>query len=171
MHFSTQLPSVLAHPGIVFCFFGVAGPVFLATYLVPPGGVRKGASRRGAIGLLFLMGIVIGAFWLAGRQSPWVPDSHAVPLPQSVIRATTGPIYEGAQLFYRKGCINCHAIEGFGGNRGPDLTRAGSRLSADQLAGRIMTGGRHMPAYSGRLFTSELSDLVAFLQSRKSLTP
>ncbi len=117
------------------------------------------------------MSIAIGAFWLAGRQSPWAPDSHAVPLPQSVIRATTGPVYEGAQLFYRKGCVNCHTIEGYGGNRGPDLTRAGSRFSADQLAGRIMTGGRHMPAYSGRLFTSELSDLVAFLQSRKSQTP
>lgn len=105
---------------------------------------------------------------MAGRQSPWSPDIHAEPLPQSVIRATAGPVYEGAQLFYRKGCINCHSIEGYGGHRGPDLTLAGNRLNADQLTGRIMTGGRHMPAYGGRLFTSELNDLVAFLRSRKS---
>jgi len=74
---------------------------------------------------------------------------------------------DGAALFERKGCINCHMIAGSGGQRGPNLTTVGARLSPDQLTWRILNGGHNMPAYATTLTPQETSALVAFLASQR----
>jgi len=61
-----------------------------------------------------------------------------------------------------------HIESGHGGQRGPDLTNVGNRLSPNELTWRIMNGGLNMPAFGGILTSDELSSLVAFLKSRKT---
>jgi ubiquinol-cytochrome c reductase cytochrome b subunit len=78
----------------------------------------------------------------------------------------TGPIADGARVFYDKGCEYCHTISGYGGIRGPDLSDAGDRMSSAQMATRIFSGAANMPSYRGNLKPEELSSLLAFLASR-----
>jgi ubiquinol-cytochrome c reductase cytochrome b subunit len=67
-----------------------------------------------------------------------------------------------------RGCINCHSIQNYGGLRGPDLSQIGDKLSAGQMVSRISNGAANMPAYASMLTPAEMSNLVIFLQSRKS---
>jgi ubiquinol-cytochrome c reductase cytochrome b subunit len=58
-------------------------------------------------------------------------------------------------------------VNGQGGNRGPDLTNVGNRLSQDEITIRILNGGGNMPAYGGNLTPQELNAIITFLESRK----
>jgi ubiquinol-cytochrome c reductase cytochrome b subunit len=90
-----------------------------------------------------------------------------LPLTDKVIGATSGPVFEGAQLFHDKACLSCHLIQGHGGRRGPDLTYIGDQLTRDNIVIRIVNGGNNMPAFGASLKPPELDALVAFLESRK----
>ena len=59
-------------------------------------------------------------------------------------------------------------IHGDGGCRGPDFTYIADRLSTNEMILRIMNRALNMPAFSSILNPTELNDLVAFLQTRKS---
>jgi ubiquinol-cytochrome c reductase cytochrome b subunit len=74
---------------------------------------------------------------------------------------------QGAGVFEQRGCINCHQIAGVGGQRGPDLSHVGARLSSDELTWRILNGGRNMPAFGTILSPQETSALVEFLGTRQ----
>ncbi len=108
----------------------------------------------------------ISGLWAIGITSPWSPHFHAKPLTEEIIGADSGPIYRGGQYFNEKGCLYCHTISGHGGERGPNLTYIGDRLSPDELTWRIMNGGLNMPGFGGTLSNDELADLVIFLKSR-----
>jgi ubiquinol-cytochrome c reductase cytochrome b subunit len=84
-----------------------------------------------------------------------------------VVGDTSGVVVEGARLFHEKGCEFCHAIDGFGGKRGPELTEVGGRMAADAIATRITNGGPNMPAYARTLTPQQVDALVAFLGTRK----
>ncbi|MFY9907054.1 MAG: cytochrome b N-terminal domain-containing protein [Terriglobales bacterium] len=151
----------------------VLAPLFFVLFLILPPlvankGERSAWRRPWAIGLVITCWMIIGTLWIEGERSPWSPDFSAQALPSYVVHASGGPIYEGAQLFHSKGCEYCHDIAGYGGHRGPDLTSIADRLSADQMTIRIVNGGTNMPAYGGNLSANELSNIVAFLGSRKS---
>ncbi len=98
--------------------------------------------------------------------APWSPRFTAKPLPASVVGTTSGEIATGAALFYSKGCEYCHAVAGYGGIRGPDLTYAGDRMTADQVKTRLYSGATNMPSYTKILTPDELNAIVAFLESR-----
>src|SRR5262249_5122102 len=97
----------------------------------------------------------------------WSPNFEAQPLSEKVVGATTGPVFTGGKLFYDKGCLNCHLVQGFGGRRGPDLTYIADKLTHDNLVIRIVNGGTNMPAFGSSLKPGELDALVAFLETRK----
>jgi ubiquinol-cytochrome c reductase cytochrome b subunit len=135
-------------------------------------GERAASRRPWAIAVVCLSVIMIGALWIQGQQSPWSPNFQALPLSEKVVGATSGLVFQGAQLFHDKACLNCHLIQGYGGRRGPDLTHIADKLTHDNMVIRIVNGGGNMPAFGSSLKPQEVEALVAFLQSRKrSLRP
>ncbi|HLQ23276.1 MAG TPA: cytochrome b N-terminal domain-containing protein, partial [Gemmatimonadales bacterium] len=149
----------------------VLGPlVFGAILLLVPvfnTGERSVARRPWAAVIVLLIVSTIGIFWVAGEKAPWSPDFAAKPLPASVVRDTTPAVVEGARLFYTKGCEFCHAVDGQGGKRGPDLTQVSTRMTPLEIVGRITNGGPNMPAFAQTLTPEEIQALVAFLATRK----
>jgi ubiquinol-cytochrome c reductase cytochrome b subunit len=151
-----------------FMVFGplLAGILLILLPFIWNKGERSPRRRPWAIGSVLLIVMGIGALWLAGIHSNWSPNFNAKPLPVSAIGATSGPVFEGAQLFYSKGCLNCHLIGRYGGRRGPDLTTVGARLLPSQMILRIANGGGNMPAYASNMKPEEMDELVAFLRTR-----
>jgi ubiquinol-cytochrome c reductase cytochrome b subunit len=151
-------------------FIIVAGPlVFGAVLLLLPlanKGPRSVRDRPLAAVLVVFMWTVILAFWVAGQRADWSPNFEVPPLPASVVRSTDPTVVEGARLFHEKGCEYCHAIEGQGGKRGPDLSDVRSRMQPDQIAARITNGSLNMPAYARTLTPEQVNTLVRFLSTR-----
>ena len=71
----------------------------------------------------------------------------------------------GAKVFAENGCEHCHAIRNKGGNKGPDLSGVGRRLSETQIRTQLLNGGQTMPPFADVLQKSETDDLVAYLRS------
>jgi ubiquinol-cytochrome c reductase cytochrome b subunit len=118
---------------------------------------------------------VLGVFTYLGSTSPWSPVMTAwsgVAVPRDIIqskdRQMTPVELQGAVVFQNKQCRNCHALEGIGGKRGPDLTRVGTKLTRQQLIDQVSNGtpgGGNMPAYGKQMKPAEMSALVDFLVS------
>jgi ubiquinol-cytochrome c reductase cytochrome b subunit len=145
----------------------LAGIVLIALPFVANKGERHPRRRPWAIGTVIIIVVMVGTLWYEGARSPWSPDFTAKPLPESVIGASSGPVYQGAQVFHDKGCEYCHTISGYGGERGPNLSNVGNLLSRDQMISRILNGATNMPPFAGNITPQELDDVVAFLQTRK----
>jgi ubiquinol-cytochrome c reductase cytochrome b subunit len=145
----------------------IIGILLLALPFISNRGERSPLRRPWAFAVVVLAVASISSLWAIGISSPWSPNFYAKPLTAEIIGISSGPIYEGGQLFNDKGCLYCHSISRHGGQRGPDLTNVGNRLSTNELTWRIMNGGLNMPAFGGTLTNDELSSLVAFLKSRK----
>ena len=70
---------------------------------------------------------------------------------------------QGALVFQYKNCRNCHALDGIGGRRGPDLTTIGTRMTRNQLIDQVSNGtpgGGNMPAYGKQMTPAEMDALV-----------
>jgi ubiquinol-cytochrome c reductase cytochrome b subunit len=83
-----------------------------------------------------------------------------------MVRKSTPLRLQGGALFQNKDCRNCHALQGSGGQRGPDLTAVGTRLTRDQLIDQVSNGtpgGGNMPAYGKQISPDEMTALVSFL--------
>jgi ubiquinol-cytochrome c reductase cytochrome b subunit len=146
----------------MFIVLGLLSPPFFANQ-----GERSPRRRPWAVAIVAFVVTCVGALTIEGIKEPWTPHFDAKPLPTEIIGATSGPVYDGAQVFNDKGCLFCHTISGHGGNRGPNLTDVANRLTHDQMTIRIVNGGYNMPAYAGNLTPKELEDVTTFLQTRK----
>ncbi|MGE5446058.1 MAG: cytochrome b N-terminal domain-containing protein [Ignavibacteriales bacterium] len=154
-------------------YFIVLGPILVGIVLILlpliwNRGERSIRRRPWAVVAVLIIVVMVGTLWIEGKKAPWSPVFDAQPLPPPIIGASSGPVYDGAHLFYTKGCEYCHAISGHGGRRGPALTDVGNRLTPDEMTWRILNGGTNMPAFGGNLTPDELNSLVAFLQSRRA---
>ena len=151
-------------------FIIIAGPLlFGAVLLLLPlfnRGARSLRERPLAALLVVFMWTVIVTFWIAGERADWSPDFTARVLPATIVRSTDPAVTEGARLFHAKGCEYCHAIEGYGGKRGPDLSDVRGRMMPDQIAARITNGSLSMPAYARTLTPEQVRTLVVFLATR-----
>jgi ubiquinol-cytochrome c reductase cytochrome b subunit len=90
------------------------------------------------------------------------------PIPEDLVKNSTPRQLQGAVVFQNKDCRNCHALQGKGGQRGPDLTAVGTRLTAGQLIDQVSNGtpgGGNMPAYGKQISPNEMTALVDFLTS------
>ncbi|MGC1480830.1 MAG: cytochrome c, partial [Chthoniobacterales bacterium] len=85
------------------------------------------------------------------------------PTPPQFIKNRTPLELAGANVLQYKQCRACHAIDGVGGHRGPDLASVGTRLTSAQLTKQVLAGGGNMPAYGKNLSPDETTALVAYL--------
>ena len=144
----------------------ILGLLFLP--LLSNKGDRAPSRRPWAPATLILGGTAVVVLTLYGAKAPWSPNFAAQPLAQNVTASAGPSATAGAHVFFDKGCIYCHDVDGDGGHRGPNLSRVGDRLSADQLIIRINDGGHNMPAFAGRITRDDLATLVTFLQSLRN---
>jgi len=143
----------------------------LALPLLSNRGDRTPSRRPWAIAVVVTSITALIILTIYGARAPWSPNFSAKPLAESIPATADSGIHKGAEVFFNKGCIYCHEINGDGGQRGPNLSRVGDRLNEDQLIIRINNGGHNMPAFAGRITHDELAALVAFLKSRCAGSP
>lgn len=114
---------------------------------------------------------VLGALTYQGATAPWSPHMTAwsgAPVPEDLVRRSSPGELQGAVVFQYKDCRNCHALEGKGGRRGPDLSEVGVRLTRNQLIDQVSNGtpgGGLMPAYGKQMPDAEMTALADFLVS------
>jgi ubiquinol-cytochrome c reductase cytochrome b subunit len=87
------------------------------------------------------------------------------PIPKDLLEGRTPLELQGSIVIQQKQCRNCHALDGVGGQRGPDLTEVGTRLTAPQLVRQVIQGGGNMPAYGKNLSPYEVDAVVAYMVS------
>ena len=144
----------------------VLGLLFVLLPFAAPSGERSPRRRPWAVGIVAIFGVSVAALVNVGSNAPWSPDLRDLALPAQAVSRLSPTAAQGAQTFEERGCINCHTIAGVGGERGPDLTHVGGRLSGDELTWRILNGGRNMPAYGTTLTPQDTAALVEFLSTQ-----
>jgi ubiquinol-cytochrome c reductase cytochrome b subunit len=134
-------------------------------------GERAPSRRPVAVLAVIVIFTALGVLTYLGITAPWSPQMTAWsgnPIPAAIVRASTPLQLQGGLVFQNKNCRNCHALEGIGGERGPDLTTVGTRLTRDQLIDQVSNGtpgGGNMPAYGKQLNPAEMTTLAEFLVS------
>ena len=97
-------------------------------------------------------------------MTAWTAD----PIPEQMVERSSPVELQGSLVFQYKNCRNCHALDGLGGDRGPDLTTIGVRMTRNQLIDQVSNGtpgGGNMPAYGKQISPAEMDALVDFLVS------
>ena len=148
--------------------------VAAALFLVPVisnRGQRAPSKRPVAVLMVIVIYTVLGVLTYEGTSAPWSPDMTAwsgTPVPEAFVRHSSPLALQGALVFQNANCRNCHALDGTGGRRGPDLSSVGTRLTRDQLIDQISNGtpgGGNMPAYGEQMKPAEMTAVVEFLAS------
>ena len=157
-------------------FIILALPVLLVGLLllvpfVSNRGQRAPSQRPIAVLLVVVIYTVLGVLTYEGASAPWSPamnDWSGEPVPVRLVETSSPLQLQGSVVFQYKNCRNCHALDGLGGRRGPDLTTVGIRLTRDQLIDQISNGtpgGGNMPAYGRQIGPHEMTAVVDFLVS------
>jgi ubiquinol-cytochrome c reductase cytochrome b subunit len=149
--------------------------VLIAALLLVPfvsnRGERAPSRRPVAVLSVVVIFTVIAVLTYYGASEPWSPVMGAwsgAAVPEDLVKSSTPLQLQGAIVLQNKQCRNCHALEGIGGLRGPDLSGVGTRLTRDQLIDQVSNGtpgGGNMPAYGKQIKPAEMSALVDFLTS------
>jgi ubiquinol-cytochrome c reductase cytochrome b subunit len=134
-------------------------------------GERAPSRRPVAVLGVVVIYTFLGVLTYQGVASPWSPHMQAWsadPVGEQFVRGHSPLELQGALVFQYKNCRNCHVLGGTGGERGPDLTRIGTRLTEEQLIDQVSNGtpgGGNMPAYGKQMSPAEMTALVKFLVS------
>jgi ubiquinol-cytochrome c reductase cytochrome b subunit len=169
-------------PPSIETFVMLVFPVVLivALLLVPfvaNRGERAPSRRPVAVLAVVLIATVLCVLTYEGVMSPWSPQMTAWsgdPIPVRIVERSTPLQLQGSLVFQNKNCRNCHALDGIGGRRGPDLTTVGVRLYRGQLIDQVSNGtpsgasngrpgGGYMPAYGKQISPDEMTALVEFM--------
>ena len=143
----------------------------LAVPFISNRGERAPSRRPIAVLLVLVGGTTIAVLTYEGATAPWSPVMDAWskdPIPVSMVERSSPLELQGATVFQNKNCRNCHALDGVGGRRGPDLSTVGVRLTKPQLIDQVSNGtpgGGLMPAYGKHVNPAEMEALSAFLSS------
>jgi ubiquinol-cytochrome c reductase cytochrome b subunit len=135
----------------------------LALPIVRNRGERSPSRRPWAVAAVGLAAMAIGVLTYVGMRAPWAMQFDTEPIPAHVVGAAEGPVWEGAQAFHARGCQYCHAVAGFGGAYGPDLTLVTRRLPPEMIVTRTLVGFGDMPGYRDSITRDELTAILVFL--------
>lgn len=122
------------------------------------------AAWRRRIGALIVAPMVLALAACGGASS-----GEATPKPAATAASESNPAFVKAQeLFTANKCISCHGVD-LAGRAGAktNLTKVGSQMTKEQIAGQINNGGGGMPAYSTKLSEEEVGLLSDWLSSKK----
>jgi cytochrome c2 len=89
-----------------------------------------------------------------------------VPQAQAPVEAAAGSVERGRTVFNEYRCVTCHAVEGKGGDIGPDLAKLGSKLRPEWLLKWLKNPHEIMPATRMPIYNfteQDARDLAAFL--------
>ena len=89
-----------------------------------------------------------------------------IPQAQGAGETATGSVERGRKVFNEYRCVTCHALEGKGGDIGPDLAKIGSKLRPDWLLKWLRNPHEIMPATRMPVYNfteQDARDLAAFL--------
>jgi ubiquinol-cytochrome c reductase cytochrome b subunit len=163
----SYLPPQMETPFILIVpLLGIA--LLLALPFYASEGEKSWHRRPVAILSVSTIAVCFGVLTHLGTTTPWSPHMSAWsgdPLPAALMRNATPLARQGGAVFQAKQCRNCHSIGGTGGERGPALDRVATRMTADQLRFKVVTGGGNMPAYGKNLSPAEIEALVSFLET------
>lgn len=140
--------------------------VLLSVPFLSGRGERAPSRRPAAVLSVIVIYAVLAVFTYQGATSPWSPVMTAWSkdtIPEPMVEKSTPLQLQGSLVLQNKQCRNCHALDGVGGFRGPDLTYVGVRLTRDELVRQVIQGGGNMPAYGKQLKPDEVTALVDFL--------
>lgn len=148
----------------------VIGVLLLVPFLNNRG--ERAPSRR-PVAVLSVIAIytALAALSYEGATAPWSPKMNAWTadaIPARMVEGASPVELQGAIVFQYKNCRNCHALDGVGGFRGPDLSTIGAEMTRNQLIDQISNGspgGGNMPAYGKQINPAEMDALVDFLVS------
>jgi ubiquinol-cytochrome c reductase cytochrome b subunit len=132
-------------------------------------GERAPSRRPVSVLLVVVIYTTLAALTYEGVRAPWSPDMTAWtadPIPIAIVERCSPVELQGSLVFQYKNCRNCHALDGVGGRRGPDLTEIGARMTRNQLIDQVSNGtpgGGNMPAYGKQISPVEMEALVAFM--------
>jgi len=145
--------------------------VLLLVPFVSNRGERAPSRRPVAVLTVIVTATLFAVLTYQGATSPWSPKMEAWsgdPIPVRMVKDSTPVQLQGSLVFQNKNCRNCHALDGVGGTRGPDLTTIGARLNSGQLIDQVSNGtpgGGNMPAYGKQVSAVEMAALLEFLVS------
>ncbi len=149
-----------------------AGPVIVLILFALPfvnnTGEKNWRRRPVAVLSVILIWLTLGILTYLGITSPWAPEMTAWTsdtTPAQYVKGRSPVELQGLVVLQQKQCRNCHAIDGIGGKRGPDLADVGQRLNQPQLVRQVIQGGGNMPAYGDNLSTYEVEALTSYLVS------
>ncbi|MGH8046997.1 MAG: cytochrome b N-terminal domain-containing protein, partial [Chthoniobacterales bacterium] len=131
-------------------------------------GEKHWSRRPVAVLTVISLYLSLGLLTWWGITSPWSPNMTAwrsSPTPKEFLENRTPLELQGAIVMQEKQCRNCHAIDGLGGTRGPDLSDVGTRLTEPQLIRQVIQGSGNMPAYGKNLQPYEIDAVVAYMVS------
>ncbi|MFO0881593.1 MAG: cytochrome b N-terminal domain-containing protein [Gemmataceae bacterium] len=161
----TLLPAQIETPVILVLPVVLFGFLFAVPFISNRG--ERAPSRRplAVLGVIVAWTLIL-ALTFIGFRGPGAPTMDAwsgLPVPTRLVQGSTPLQLMGASVLQNKQCRNCHALDGVGGIRGPDLTNVGVRLNRDDLIRQVIQGGGDMPAYGKQLKPDEVTALVDFL--------
>ncbi len=134
-------------------------------------GERAPSRRPMAVLGVIVIYTTLAALTYEGIRAPWSPDMTAWtsdPIPERMVTQSEPVELQGALVFQYKNCRNCHALDGVGGKRGPDLSSIGVKMSRNRLIDQVSNGtpgGGNMPAYGKQISPAQMDALIAFLVS------
>jgi ubiquinol-cytochrome c reductase cytochrome b subunit len=117
-------------------------------------------SRRWTSVLFFAMGSGVGLLTAIG----------AAERPAS--RGVSDDVRTAAVRVFGEACVKCHALNGTGGDTGPDLTYVGRRLHEAAIMRQIENPTEanpesDMPVFKGKLTADEIGALARYLAARQ----
>lgn len=154
----------------------LGGPVIIGIILFALpffNGTGEKSWRRRPVAVLtvILTYVSLGMLTYLGHTSPWSPDMNAwrsAHTPKQFLEGRSPLELQGSLVIQSMQCRNCHAIDGIGGQRGPDLADVGARLTKDQLVRQVIQGGGNMPAYGKNLTPGQVDAVVAYMVSLRT---